>query len=107
MDSLLLRPDGLQPEYVDHIAVRAAEAHLPAPGGRHRAAVAENVDVGESYVHCHRAQLAPLGVVIEAVADLMAPVAGAGALFVHKGDFDFWFHLYRPFRIILKVTHIR
>ena len=54
--------------------------------------IAEDVNIRKSNVHSHRAEFAPLRVVVEAVANLMAPVTGAGAFFIHEGDFYLGFH---------------
>ena len=65
------------PKDVDHVHIRAAEARRAGRFAGDLAAVAQDVNIGKGDVHRHRAQVAALGVKVEAVARLVAAVAAS------------------------------
>ena len=81
----------VQPEHIDHIHIRAAEADLAVAGSGRCAAVAENIDVRKGNMHCHGAELATVGFVVEGISDLMTTMTAAGSDFINQGYLDFWF----------------
>ena len=75
-------------EDVERIHVRTAEARRAGRFARDRAAVAQDVNIGEGDVHRHRAERAALGVKVKAVARPVAAVAALGAAPLDKRDAD-------------------
>ena len=72
----------IQTEYIDHIHIRAAEVDL---------SIAEDINVRKGNMHCHGAELASVGIVVEGISDLMTPVAATLAEPVNQGYLDFGF----------------
>ena len=75
-------------EHIGGIRIRTTEACSAGRLAWKRAAVAQDVHIGEGHVHGHGAQLSPFRVKVEAVPHLVPPVAAAGTLPVDQCDPD-------------------
>lgn len=83
---MLLLFAGFQLEDIDDIGIGTAEAEVSVLACGQIAAIAQDIDIGESHVHGHGAERAPLGIKVEGVSDLVTAVAAAGSFLIHQGD---------------------
>ena len=58
----------------------------------HFSPIPQNVNVRESHVHGHRAELVPAAVEGKDISNLMTMVAAMVSFLFYQGEFDFWFH---------------
>ena len=65
------------------------QADLAVSGSGRCATVAEDINVRKGNMHCHGAELATVGIVVEGISDLMTPVAATLAEPVNRGYLDF------------------
>ena len=81
----------INPKHIDHIRIRAAEADLAVARSGRCATVAEDINVRKGNMHCHGAELASVGIVVEGISDFMTTVAAAFSEPVNQSYLDFGF----------------
>ena len=77
-------------KHIDHIRVRAAETYVSVFGWGDRSSISQNINIRESGVHCHGAEGATLGVIVEGVPNPVSPMAAAASFSVDESQCDFW-----------------